>query len=322
MFLQSLRLGLSGAFCLLGGYFFFMPPGTEQGSLVGLAVLFFILALLLWVPWRGLFITYLHHRYENGKGVKKSLKSLIMLLPAIRFYHNDVTMPNGETPPAHALKMLALNAYEPSGKIAPKADFILAQNPDIAAVSEVNKHWQLALKNLKHIYPHQRLTTARDSHRQYKMLLLSKYPVSVIKTRAKGRVVHYRVQRPEGDVHLVQVHPQAPLTPKRTRTRNQTLEKLAGLETDLPVVILGDFNCVPWQKPVRHLIENRNLRLAGLPSPTYPASQKINRQRRVRTRPLSPFDYILIPDTALVYDVKRHEVAETDHFAVSAVLSL
>lgn len=322
MFLQTIRLATSAALLVLAGFYFLAPADPGGPSPLGAGAASVLAAVVLWVPWRGLFITLLHHHYQNKRSLGKTLKNILVLLPALRFYHHDVRPPAHSTPTENAIRLLALNAYEANRKVAPKAEFIQAQNHDIVAVSEVNSHWELALKSLGHAYPHQKLTTAQDSLKKYKMLLLSKFPVKVVKKRANGRVVHYKVAAPHGEIYLIQVHPRAPLTPKRTETRNQTLKAIGDIKTDLPLIIMGDFNCVPWQKPVREIIEKQNLKLAGLPTPTYPASQKINQHKQIDVKPVSPLDYILMPAKAELHTAETHRVPETDHLAVSAVINL
>ena len=284
---------------------------------------FLLAAFLVWLPWRGLFLTWVYFSHRKKAGLNKNLSLLADIFPALMFYsHYQPPHRHLHEKTGNALRVLTLNAYEPSTKIGPKAEFIAAENADIVTVSEMNEHWELALKNLKHIYPYQKVTQAQDSTKKYHMLLLSKYPATVIKKGASGRIVQDVVQPPPRLVYLIQVHPLAPFTLKRAKQRNRSLAALKNTTTDLPLIIMGDFNCVPWHTNLRDVMTAKNIRLAGLPEPTYPSQQKLNHKKNLDLRPFSPLDYILIPEEATLLDHQIHKVPETDHMAVSACIVL
>lgn len=322
MFWQITRIVLTLATLLLAVCFMLGIAFSSQIDYLSGSI-FLALTLLLWVPWRGLFLTWVYFQHRKEAGLGKRLTFLAEFLPALMFYshyrpaHHDHPQNKDES-----LLLVTLNAYEPNKKIAPKAEFLIDLEADFVTVSEVNDKWELILANLKHTYPYQKLTRAQDSTKNYHMLLLSKFPAKVIKKRASGRIVHYEIQTPQGPVYLVQLHPCAPFTPRRTLKRDQSIKALGAIKTSLPLIIMGDFNCVPWHKEVRRVLAAQELTLAGLPEPTYPSLQKVNSRRSVNLKPFAPLDYILIPQEAKLLNQQTHRVPETDHLAVSATITL
>jgi len=138
----------------------------------------------------------------------------------------------------------------------------------------------------------------------------------------EGRIVHYNIQAPTGMFRLIQVHPYSPVTPTRHLGRNKALASLAEVEITLPVVITGDFNTVPWQRNIRQLMERFDLKMAGLPKPTFPAYQMVLGGQRWYLPPLLPLDYVLVPNAARVLASEARYVPATDHFGVVADIIL
>ena len=296
---------------------------------VGLhALLWFVLiggaaASWLWVPWRGLFIMGLYMLRARDIGAER-FGRLTESWPALKYFA-EARPPR--TPPKHipskALKLVTLNAFHPSTDLAPKADFCAAQNADVISIVEARPEWQqLAAQKLYNRYPFQQLTRVASNYGHYYMLLLSKHPFVRTHIADEGRIVHYQVHAPQGTFHLVQVHPFSPFTPDRLMARNRAIRTIASLKTALPVVIMGDFNNVPWHSAVKYVTDTMNLHVAGLPEPTFPAAHIVPGGLTARTLPVVPFDFILVPHGAKVLYAATHRVAGTDHLAIASIVEL
>lgn len=279
---------------------------------------------LLWFPWRGLLMLLIYNN-KTDRWRWPVVALLSAVLGAIIYLR--VQQPESASFPPHpieadVMRIASLNALHPNDNLGPKVKFILETNPDVMSIVEARPDWDKYLPRLARQYPNQIVTQVASNYGDYSMILLSKYPVRRVLIQDEGRIVHYDVDGPNGTFRLVQVHPYSPLTPARHLARNAALDSLSKVETDLPVVITGDFNTVPWQRNIQNLMTRFGLKMAGLPQPTFPAYRVAFYGRQWRVVPVAPLDYVLVPENTQVLASDVRYVPATDHLAVVADVRL
>lgn len=280
--------------------------------------------MLLWFPWRGLLMLLLYNR-KTGRWRWPLMAVLATLLGLVLYLR--VQPPEERHMPAHpqdpnTLRIASLNALHPNENLAPKVAFVRSANADVMSIVEARPSWVDELPLLADVYPHQQVTPVASNYGTYNMILLSKHPFRRVLVQDEGRIVHYDVDGPTGTFRLVQVHPFSPLTPVRHLARNAAIEELAQVETTLPVVITGDFNTVPWQRNIKRLMARFDLKMAGVPEPTFPAYRVVFFGRQWWIPPMVPLDYVLVPQSTRVLASGVYYVPQTDHLAVMADIHL
>lgn len=141
--------------------------------------------------------------------------------------------------------------------------------PDLLLVLETTAWWDEALQTLHDAYPHHVQHIPEDAP-AYGMHLLSRLPLvepriefwfdTITPTAVTG------VALPGGGtVRLLGLHPRPPLPPDQSSTMRDAHLLKAALEargSEIPTILAGDLNAVPWEPVVR-----RALRVGGLLDP-------------------------------------------------------
>ena len=144
-------------------------------------------------------------------------------------------------------------------------------DPDVFVVLETDAWWNDALKPLADRFPHgaQSLPEVEDTG-AFGMHLLSKF-----RLRASDTLFYFDNDTPTiladlslpggSPVQVVAVHPRPPLfwsQPTTMRDAHLLTAALEARDSDLPTVVAGDLNAVPWERTAR-----RATRLGGLLDP-------------------------------------------------------
>lgn len=151
------------------------------------------------------------------------------------------------------LKLFTANVLQKNKKHKELLNVIDKYDPDIVLLTETDQTWQAAVAtSLNPVYPYQVLVPQENT---YGMLLYSKFPIS---DQSVMRLVDKRVPSVEAKVllpsgHHIQlfcIHPTPPL-PQHNPTstdRDAAMMKIAKKSNDsqIPVVVMGDFNDVAW----------------------------------------------------------------------------
>ncbi|MEL6112392.1 MAG: endonuclease/exonuclease/phosphatase family protein [Pseudomonadota bacterium] len=145
------------------------------------------------------------------------------------------------------------------------------QRPHIIALTELpdNEGARLA----KSTFEDYRYTRLSKANRASRTLLLSKYPFA---ERRSPRLSHpYAAEalvtlpstgtRSPQVIRIITIHPDAPLTPQRTRNRNRVIKDVftsvdARAQNALPTLVIGDLNATPWSNALRQLADQSGLR--------------------------------------------------------------
>ncbi|NBV54969.1 MAG: hypothetical protein EBR79_04560 [Proteobacteria bacterium] len=115
----------------------------------------------------------------------------------------------------------------------------------------------------------------------------------------------FTVQHPQTPFTFIQLHPQSPYTPNAFAKRNVELAALTSPTFPAPVVAVGDLNTTPWDNALHPLRQNLTFRGPWLP--TFPSFM-----------PLAPIDLVLSSPHWPTQNIQRVHVPGTDHLAIVA----
>lgn len=111
-------------------------------------------------------------------------------------------------------------------------------------------------------------------------------------------------------IHFVATHTLSPRTQDRYQKRNQHLEAVADYlsQIDRPVLVMGDFNIVPWSPTMVEMKEKAHLQDSRKTiTPTYPSDFKLGG---------IPIDYILYSSQLQCIQFNSMETEGSDHRGV------
>lgn len=182
----------------------------------------------------------------------------LMGIIALGIYLYPYVFPNQQwavkTPTTQTFKALHLNVHGINTQHQRLIDQVLAQEADLVTLIEVHHHWAKALQTrLKEAYPYSFVYPVDNAFSG--IAIFAKYPLEKVAyiLNDEPPTVSGNILLPQGKVHFISTHTSAPISQGRIGRRYQQLEKLAKeikQNQDLPTLLLGDFNAVPWE----HLI--------------------------------------------------------------------
>ena len=214
------------------------------------------------------------------------------------------------------LRVAQINLLQFNAHTSELLETIQQSNADIIAFQEVDKVWSCQLESrLQDSYPYL-LSYPQDNC--YGMALFSRVPVSNWKIYEwEGYPAIGAVAKHNGsDTLVLSLHAASPITHSRYYARNRQLASAAELisQHDGPVILLGDFNTVPWDKPLRELKQKSKLRDSRLGyQATWP-----NWLGRYGI----PIDYVLHSPEWQVVASKTQYLPGSDHRAIITDLQL
>lgn len=139
---------------------------------------------------------------------------------------------------------------------------ILAQNPDIIALAEINDAWVQNLSELKKIYPY---TIELPAHHNFGMALYSKTPFKV-EVEKPNTLPRPFLKLDFEKFTLMVVHPFPPISEQGSQENKHYLKSIANFETssNKPIIIVGDFNCTLWGDALKPIIKKGYKRINSL----------------------------------------------------------
>ena len=217
------------------------------------------------------------------------------------------------------LKLFHANVYSGNHKYQRLIAAIAHENPDIIFIQEVTSEWVAGTQVLLEDYPHAYLEPRAGN---FGIAVYSRIPFDSIShvdspPRSYPTLVA-RITRGGKTLTLINSHPTIPLGRKPFDARNEQLDSLAEMVSDLTgnVVLSGDFNVSMWGPRYRKLIESTKLRNArkgfGL-LPTWPTFLPIA---------MIPIDHVLISENIAVLDIRTGRRTGSDHLPLVVTLSL
>ena len=238
------------------------------------------------------------------------------------------------TPPATeaaadtSLRVMSVNVLWSNPRFGDVARTIEREAPDVVALQEVHGQWFDVVERLSARLPH--VAPADWRARRPDNILLSRFPISesrlVVPPNQQRAIAHVEATlavngRP---VRVLAVHPPLPAGPILTAVRQAHLDYYAQLaaKTELPLLIVGDFNITPYSPRFRALLREGGLRYVHLgwnwprswPSANYGALPRYVRG--------FPIDHVLTSRHFAAASARALEDVGSDHYPVLADLLL
>lgn len=179
----------------------------------------------------------------------------------------------------HCFSALALNVKMKNTQYSRVTDLIERRNPDILLLMETNQKWMDALEPALSRYP---FVIGKPFDNTYGMAFASRVPVDnarMVANTASNTPTLYATLRPaEGrSVEFVGLHPRPPLPGQDTDARDANIARAGAITPDgsSEVLVIGDFNDVPWSHTTRTFVREgqfRDPRIGRGTFPTFPAA--------------------------------------------------
>ncbi len=243
------------------------------------------------------------------------------------------------------VKMLSVNVKFNNADQSRVEEFIKKESPAVVMLQELNPTWEETLENLKTVYPYGYI---EDPKNNFGVGILSVLPMENIKViNVEGRQtpsLEADIEVADGYwVKVIAIHPVPPITQTHMKNRNKMFAKIARMarESNLPVVIAGDFNTTMWSPAYKKLVKESGLsdgaRGRGLYG-SWPYGDTNYKnftvtdelgftdwipKNIVNHSPVKlPLDHVLVSDNLLVNSFSTGEDVGSDHLPVVFEVSL
>lgn len=169
-----------------------------------------------------------------------------------------------------ALVVAGANMHLDNLDARPLADWVSRTRPDVLVVLEASDAY-VQKWGLEAWFPHRIVVPRPDP---FGIALLSRHPIKrhtvVDSTEATPRIEAV-IDWQGTELTLVAFHPMPPISVVDHAQRNRSLGELTSRLSEVPTVIVGDFNATPWSSAFAAPQRNGFVRASGL-SPTWPAA--------------------------------------------------
>lgn len=213
-------------------------------------------------------------------------------------------------------KVLSSNFYIYNNDFDALRDVIAKENPDLFTVLEINSQWATEKEKYREIYPYIEITKEFGPHG---MILFSKAPISIKEKKLGDYASFDAITEINGKpVRILIFHPKLPSTEENANKRNIAFEALSGsvMTSQLPTIVMGDFNSAPWSPYFSDIIKTTHLKEARIGFGMTPTWNSRNILFSL------PIDHILVSDSIKVPDFHTGNKTGSDHLPVVAELSL
>ncbi|SDB44997.1 Uncharacterized conserved protein YafD, endonuclease/exonuclease/phosphatase (EEP) superfamily [Flavobacteriaceae bacterium MAR_2010_188] len=213
------------------------------------------------------------------------------------------------------IKLFTANVLQKNREYHHLGKLLDSIDPDIVLITEADEPWrQFIVKNLDGNYPYSKEVPLPNT---YGMLLYSKLELI-------NPTVHYqvddsipsimsKVKLRSGDIfQLYSIHPTPPMPQENPKSTDRDAEMMItarlARESDLPVIVLGDFNDVAWSKTTslfKSTGELLDVRIGRGLYCSFDANNKILRW---------PLDHLFISEEFRLKEIDLCRDINSDHF--------
>ena len=230
---------------------------------------------------------------------------------------------NEETDPQDAIGLLSANVLQKNKDTEKLMDVILTFDPDVIVLTETNERWRSEVSSrLKLRYPYAVEVPLENT---YGMLLYSRF--RLIDPQVKYLVddsipsIHGILEMPSGaKVEFHSIHPTPPMPQHNPSSTDRDAEMMMvakmARESDLPVLVTGDFNDVAWSQTTSLFKEAGMLldpRIGRGFYNTFSANSFIMRW---------PLDHLFVSADFRNIELEKARDIGSDHFPLYSKLSL
>ena len=215
-----------------------------------------------------------------------------------------------------ALRIAQMNVLQPNLHHDEVVRCALASEAAMISFQEVSPEWAVALSSaLRATYPYSHIETRTNC---YGIALFSRVPFLSVRTlEIEGApFVDALVRLDERTVRVLAVHATSPTSYAEFTRRNAQFDALARnvSEADLPTVVIGDLNTVPWDHAYERFCRRSGMRALDAPDlRTWPA---------IGPLALIPLDHALTSDHLASAAVSTFHIPGSDHRGLLADLQL
>ena len=243
------------------------------------------------------------------------------LIPYTPFYGKEVLDATKLEKEIH-LKLLTANVLQKNENNERLIDIIKKLDADIMVFTEANNRWRDAIvKNLSSDYTH-RVELPLDN--TYGIVMYSKYelidPEVTFLVTDTIPSIQSKVRLPSGDMfQLYAIHPTPPMPQENPLSTDRDAELMLtsrmARESKLPVIVIGDFNDIPWSSP-SNVFQNTSKLLDVRVGRGFYCS--FNAEKTLFRWPL---DHVYVSAEFRLQDIQICESIDSDHFPYYVELS-
>ena len=225
--------------------------------------------------------------------------------------------------PDRSIGVFAANVLQKNTKTELLVAEILRRKPNLIVLTETNESWRREISPaVEARYPY-KVEVPLDN--TYGMLLYSNYELEnpAVRYLVDDSIpsIHSLLILPSGEkIQLHAIHPTPPMPQHNPSSTDRDAEMMMvakmARESDLPVIVAGDFNDVAWSQTTSLF-----LRVSGLLDPrvgrgfynTYNANSWLMQW---------PLDHLFVSEEFRMLEILKGTHIESDHFPFYALLSL
>ncbi len=212
------------------------------------------------------------------------------------------------------LSVLSQNFYYTNTNFDEFQTLLSKKDPDIFVIHEAGHQWQNELATFQDEYPFIQITRETGVHG---IVVGSKNP-GTFQEIPLGTEVGLQFIPEDQSYRLLAVHPYAPVTEAYAEERN---EQFADIETyvkssEIPTLVVGDFNCTPWSPYFQDLLETTGLKDSRLGFGIVPTWHAHNFLFQL------PIDFILTTPQIETVFFSSTEKTDSDHLGIFALLHI
>ncbi|MDO1500635.1 endonuclease/exonuclease/phosphatase family protein [Winogradskyella maritima] len=235
---------------------------------------------------------------------------------------SDYEVLNASSNPKSSLKLYAANVLQKNEDYEKAIKDMLKEDADIMVFTETNTIWQNEIRKALPASYTEKVEYPLDN--TYGILMYSKLPLinPEVKFLVSDSVpsIHTKVSLKDGSlIQLYSIHPTPPMPQENPTSTDRDAEMMMiakkSLDSDLPVIVLGDFNDVAWSQTSRLFQSVSRLSDARIGRGLYNTFNAKNVLMRW------PLDHIFISDEFRIKSLSLGEDIGSDHFPMVATLS-
>lgn len=237
--------------------------------------------------------------------------NIISILVFISIFGNSINYQN-ETPLLLSdISIAHFNVLKANKNYKKTIDAAIKSNADFLSFQEVDYKWLNELANsLLETYPYYKAITLNES--SYGIAVFSKIKLENVNEIYLGELPNISgdICAKNDTLHFITSHTASPTYYSRFKQRNEHIKDIAEYVNSIhkPVIAIGDYNCVPWDKAMidfrneTHLADSRKSLCT-----TFPSNIKIAQ---------IPIDYIFHSDELKCTSFGSIKSTSSDHYGI------
>lgn len=206
------------------------------------------------------------------------------------------------------LTLLASNFLYTNDKFEELLPILDKESPDLFMIHEAGEQWIEGIELFRADYPY--IALSNDLGVQG-IAMASRLPGTFTEIPL-GSKFGLEFIPEDGSYRVLGVHPAAPLTPEWAEERNAQFADMVSYvnASQVPTVIMGDFNCTPWSPYLIDLMTSAKLRDARVGFGLIPTWHAHNAFFKI------PIDHALLSEGWELIDFHRTESIAADHYPI------